>query len=95
MEMINNGIGAPTLANMVSGGMTPILSSKRLADIGYAIAIHPTLGFLAVGEALKAAYGELADTGDIAGARLDDFGDFSRMMGFEDVWAFDKKWAED
>ncbi len=94
MRMINDRIGSPTLANMVSGGKTPILAADRLAEIGYAIAIHPALGFLAVGEALKASYGELAKTGDVAHAKLDDFGAFSRMMGFEDVWAFDRKWAK-
>ncbi|MFT4794240.1 MAG: 2-methylisocitrate lyase-like PEP mutase family enzyme [Paracoccaceae bacterium] len=95
MQTINDRIGKPTLANMVSGGRTPILSSARLAEIGFAIAIHPALGFLAVGRALKAAYGELAETGDVVGADLDDFGDFSKLMGFEDVWAFDRKWAKD
>ena len=94
MQMITDRIGKPTLANMVSGGKTPILSSARLHDIGFAIGIHPALGFLAVGHALKSAYGELAKTGDVAQAQLDDFGDFSKLMGFEDVWAFDKKWAE-
>jgi len=94
MQMINDRIGAPTLANMVSGGKTPILSSARLAEIGYAIAIHPALGFLAVGEALKKSYGELLETGDVANADLDDFGEFSKLMGFQDVWDFDKKWAE-
>lgn len=95
MQMINDRISAPTLANMVSGGRTPILSSQRLADMGYAIAIHPALGFLAMGQALKTAYGELAQTGDVAGADLDDFGEFSKLMGFEDVWEFEKKWAKD
>ena len=94
MQMINNRIGKPTLANMVSGGKTPILSSAKLAEIGFAIGIHPALGFLAVGHALQSAYGELLDTGDVANAQLDNFGEFSKMMGFEDVWEFDRKWAE-
>ena len=94
MQMINDRIGKPTLANMVSGGSTPILSSARLAEIGFAIGIHPALGFLAVGHALKAAYGELLETGDVANAQLDNFGEFSKLMGFEDVWEFDRKWAE-
>ena len=94
MRAINAAIDKPTLANMVSGGRTPILSNDRLAELGYAIAIHPALGFLAVGEALKAAYGELAEKGDVAGAALEDFGAFNRLVGFEDVWEFDKKWAE-
>jgi 2-methylisocitrate lyase-like PEP mutase family enzyme len=94
MQAINQRIGKPTLANMVSGDKTPILSSERLAEIGFAIGIHPALGFLAIGEALKSAYGELADTGDLTSAKLADFGEFSRLMGFEDVWEFDRKWAE-
>lgn len=94
MQMINDRIGKPTLANMVSGGNTPILSSAKLAELGFAIAIHPALGFLAMGHALKAAYGELAETGDVAGAQLDDFKEFSKLMGFEDVWEFDRKWAQ-
>jgi 2-methylisocitrate lyase-like PEP mutase family enzyme len=94
MAAINDRIGKPTLANMVSGGRTPVLSSARLAELGFAIGIHPALGFLAVGKALKAAYGELLETGDVAGADLEDFGAFSRLMGFEDVWEFDRKWAE-
>ncbi len=94
MQTINDRIGKPTLANMVSGGKTPILSSAKLAEIGFAIGIHPALGFLAVGHALKSAYGELLETGDVAGAQLDNFGEFSKLMGFEDVWEFDRKWAE-
>ncbi len=94
MQTINDRIGTPTLANMVSGGRTPILTSAHLADLGYAIGIHPALGFLAVGQALKDAYSALADKGDVSGTNLEDFGEFSRLMGFEDVWDFDRKWAE-
>ena len=94
MQMINDRIGAPTLANMVSGGKTPILSSAKLHEIGFSIGIHPALGFLAVGHALKTAYGELLETGNVTNAQLDNFGEFSKLMGFEDVWEFDKKWAE-
>ncbi len=94
MKAINQRIEAPTLANMVSGGKTPIVSSSELAQLGFSIGIHPALGFLAMGEALESAFGELAKTGDVASAQLSDFGEFSRMMGFEDVWEFDRKWAE-
>jgi hypothetical protein len=39
-------------------------------------------------------YGALADRGDVSATNLEDFGEFSKLMGFEDVWEFDKKWAE-
>ena len=93
MKMVNEAIKKPTLANMVSGGKTPIFSSAALQDMGYSIAIHPALGFLAMGEALKAAYTTLDTTGNVAGVALEDFGEFSKIMGFEDVWDFEKKWA--
>jgi len=94
MKMVNAAIKKPTLANMVSGGKTPIFSSAALQDMGYSVAIHPALGFLAVGEALKTAYTTLDTTGDVSGLILEDFGEFSKIMGFEDVWDFEKKWAD-
>ena len=94
MKMVNAAIKKPTLANMVSGGKTPIFSSSTLQDMGYSVAIHPALGFLAMGEALKTAYTKLDTTGNVTGVALEDFGEFSRIMGFEDVWDFEKKWAD-
>lgn len=94
MKMVNAAIKKPTLANMVSGGKTPIYSSSALQDMGYSVAIHPALGFLAMGEALKTAYTKLDTTGNVTGVALEDFGEFSRIMGFEDVWDFEKKWAD-
>ena len=94
MKMVNAAIKKPTLANMVSGGKTPIFSSAALQDMGYSVAIHPALGFLAMGEALKTAYTKLDTTGNVTGVALEDFGEFSKIMGFEDVWDFEKKWAD-
>ena len=93
MWQINKALSKPTLANMVSGGRTPILSSDRLEEMGFSIGIHPALGFLAAGEALKNAYSKLDNTGNVDGIDLEDFDKFSRVMGFEDVWEFEKKWS--
>ena len=94
MKLVNAAIKKPTLANMVSGGKTPIFSSAILQDMGYSVAIHPALGFLAMGEALNTAYTQLDTTGNVDGVALEDFGKFSKIMGFEDVWDFEKKWAD-
>lgn len=94
MRAVTEAIDAPHMANMVPGGKTPILPSDRLKALGFAIGIHPALGFLAVGAALKAAYGALKETGTSESAALEDFGAFSRLVGFQDVWDFDRKWAE-
>lgn len=83
----------PLVANMVSGGRTPVLPVKRLAEIGYAIAIHPGLGFLAAGQALQNAYTELLNTGNVTESPLHDFDEFCRVVGFEDIWEFDRRWT--
>ena len=94
MKKINEVINKPTLANMVSGGKTPIFSSTKLADMGYSVVIHPALGFLAMGKALKTAFTRLDATGNVEGLPLENFDEFSRVMGFEEVWDFEKKWAD-
>ena len=94
MKKVNEVINKPTLANMVSGGKTPIFSATRLADMGYSVAIHPALGFLAMGKALKTAFTRLDATGNVEGLPLENFDEFSRVMGFEEVWDFEKKWAD-
>jgi 2-methylisocitrate lyase-like PEP mutase family enzyme len=42
IERIARDVQAPLLINLVLGGMTPLESSARLAELGYAIAIHPS-----------------------------------------------------
>jgi 2-methylisocitrate lyase-like PEP mutase family enzyme len=88
--------GKPLVANMVDGGSTPVLSADQLSDIGYTMAIFPCTAFLAMGAAVKSVYRQIKDHGSTAGINqeLYDFGDFSRLMGFEHVWDFEKKWAD-
>lgn len=89
-------IRAPLFANMVQGGRTPILSAERLQKMGYSIAIHPAIGFLSVGAALQKAYANLEKNG-VSTQEIDlySFAEFNKLVGFEDVWAFEKKFAQD
>lgn len=41
MKELHNRVQAPTFANMVEGGRTPLLSAQELEAIGYKIAIFP------------------------------------------------------
>ena len=95
MQLIAERLDCPLVANMVEGGRTPILSHKRLIELGYALSIFPATGFLTVGAALERAYGTLKSDGDSGKLQdtLDDFDHFSRMIGFEDVWDFDKRYG--
>ena len=86
----------PLIANMVEGGRTPMLTSARLAEIGYALAIFPVAGLLSAAAALKTVYRQIRETGSSLGSPspLYPFAEMNRLMGFEEVWAFDKAHAE-
>ncbi|MDH3232849.1 MAG: isocitrate lyase/PEP mutase family protein [Alphaproteobacteria bacterium] len=96
MEIIGKRFDQPLLANMVEGGRTPVLDKKTLVEVGYSIAIFPALGFLAMGEALRAAFTQLKDKGssDTIDVPLYPFKDFSALMGFDEVTAFDEKYRD-
>jgi 2-methylisocitrate lyase-like PEP mutase family enzyme len=86
----------PLVANMVEGGRTPMLAPSRLAEIGYALAIYPVAGLLSAAAALNTVYRQLRTTGSSLGspAPIYPFAEMNRLMGFEEVWAFDKAHAE-
>jgi 2,3-dimethylmalate lyase len=95
MKTVAERIQAPLFANMVNGGRTPLLSAAKLRQLGYAIAIHPALGFLSVGAALDKAFKDLKANG-ITSPDIDlySFSEFNKLLGFEDVWEFERKFAE-
>lgn len=94
MRRVRDEIDGPLFANMVNGGSTPLLSAAELNDMGYAIAIHPAVGFLATAAALDNAYSDLLANGITSSdVPLYPFDDFNTLIGFEDVWDFDKKFA--
>ncbi|MBS7790625.1 isocitrate lyase/PEP mutase family protein [Roseococcus sp. SDR] len=96
MVEIGRSINKPLLANNVEGGRTPILPAARLKEIGYSIAIYPGAGFLAVSAALERVYSHLLKNGDTNGLPAQEsygFGRMCELMGFPEVWEFDKKWA--
>jgi carboxyvinyl-carboxyphosphonate phosphorylmutase len=96
MRRIGDSIDAPLLANMVDGGRTPVLSKARLVELGYRMAIFPATGFLAAAAALRSVYEALRRDGssDRLNVPLYPFTDFSKLMGFEDVWAFERAHPE-
>jgi 2-methylisocitrate lyase-like PEP mutase family enzyme len=96
MERIGKAFkGKPLLCNVVEGGMTPVLPVTELERIGYNLAIYPGTAFLAMGAAVRKVYEQIRKTGSSleAPVPLDDFKAFSKLMGFEQVWDFEKKWA--
>jgi 2-methylisocitrate lyase-like PEP mutase family enzyme len=96
MSRIGRAFDLPLVANMVEKGRTPLLSKAELEKLGFKLAIFPGTGFLAAGAAIERAYREIRDTGSSVGIVKDlyDFDAFGRLMGFEDVWEFDRTHAD-
>ncbi|MDB5838155.1 MAG: dml 2 [Herminiimonas sp.] len=97
MRRIGGAFDLPLVANMVERGRTPVLSRAELESIGYKLAIFPVTSLLAAVQAMSAVYQTFKEEGSSANSRvpLYDFADLSKLMGFEDVWAFEKRYAED
>jgi 2-methylisocitrate lyase-like PEP mutase family enzyme len=88
-------IDAPMMANMADGGLTPILPAAELADIGYRFAIYPSMTSLAAAASMETALRRLKDEGlsQHTDTPMFDFRTFCGLIGFADVWEFEKKWA--
>lgn len=95
LEVIGRTFDLPLVANIVEGGRTPQPTFEELQDLGFAIAIHPALGFLAMGRALQTVYGALKKRGDsVDQTDLMDFGEFSKLIGFQSVWDFEARYRQ-
>lgn len=86
----------PLIANMVEKGRTPVLSKAEIEQLGYKIAIFPVTSLLASVQAMTQVYEHFKDSGSSINNPVDlyDFGDLSKLMGFEDVWEFEKRFVE-
>jgi len=96
MRTICERFDLPLLANMVEKGRTPVLSHAELEALGYSLAIFPVSALLAAVKAMAGTYAHMKSTGSSKDVpvELEDFGALTRLMGFEDVWDFEKRHAE-
>lgn len=96
MRAIGKRFDLPLVANMVEKGRTPVLARAELESLGYRIAIFPVTALLAAVKAMAGVYAHIKATGSSKDApvALEDFGALTRLMGFEDIWEFEKRHAE-
>jgi 2,3-dimethylmalate lyase len=82
-------VKAPMLANMVEGGKTPILTAKKLQDIGYSIVAFPLSTLYAAAYGVRLAMDALYKTGTTAGYmdKMITFSHFNHLVGLEKVRA--------
>jgi 2-methylisocitrate lyase-like PEP mutase family enzyme len=90
------GCGAWLIANMVPTGRSPELPAKQLKELGFALAIWPGAVMAVAAAATKNALRYLADHGTTAGSPVPmiDMKELHELVGFPDVWEFEKKYVE-
>ncbi len=85
------------LANMIEkGGKTPVMTPKRLGEIGYVLSAHPVSLLSASIKAMKSVLGDLKRVQEV-GEGLDDlqdklesFPELCQSVGFDDFWQHQK-----
>jgi 2-methylisocitrate lyase-like PEP mutase family enzyme len=93
MKAIGAALDVPLVSNQLHGGKTPILPQAQLAQFGFAAAIYPTAGLFAATKALAAVYDDHVNDRPVS-EPLYGFHDFVEMIGFQQVWDFDAKYAD-
>jgi carboxyvinyl-carboxyphosphonate phosphorylmutase len=96
MKLINQSIKAPTLANMVENGRTPLLPSAELEKLGYKLVIFPVTSVLAEANILFRVFKELFETGTtdklVSDSLLFNFEEFNNFLGAKDMRNLEKKY---
>ena len=84
----------PTLANVIEGGRTPVLTFDELQDLGFAIALYPLGPLYAAAKAVKLYLDELKAAGSPAGKVKDmiTFEEFNRLIGLPEYTELEKRY---
>lgn len=94
LAAIGSSFDVPLLVNMVEGGRTPVLPAQRLQELGFRLAIYPVAALLGAVAAMQRVYRGLQETGSTSGQDLFAFSDLNTLMGFEEIWTFERDHAE-
>ena len=95
-ERVGQEIDAWLLANMVPTGKSPVVPAGTLERFGFNVAIYPSAGMAAVCAALEASYRHLKAHGSTDGSPVPAYtmAELHDLVGFPDVWAFEKRYAD-
>lgn len=74
-------VDGPKLANMLEGGKTPVLSPKRLKEIGYTVAAYPLTLLSASVKAMQSSL-QLLKSGESTDSVILSFTELQDVVGF-------------
>jgi 2-methylisocitrate lyase-like PEP mutase family enzyme len=87
LERIPGAVRFPLLVNMLSGGVTPILSVAELQQFGYKIVVCPIESLLVAGTAIRRLIDGLLSRGrcDLPASEMMTFVEVKKVLGLDDV----------
>src|SRR5438876_8644726 len=87
LELIPHKVPYPLLVNMLSGGVTPILSVDELAALGYKIVVCPIESLLVAGAAIERLISALLSRGrvDLPAAEMMTFAQVKQVLDLDEV----------
>lgn len=95
MKMITDAISVYTLANMVEGGRTPLLTNTRLEELGYNLVIYPTASTYVTTKAMLDLMESLKKEGTTE-AKMKDmvpFAQFNDLIGLTEIRELEAKYG--
>lgn len=97
MRRVNEEIKVPTLANMVEGGRTPLLTNNELEDIGYNLVIYPTASTYVTAKAMFDLMEALKLNGTTAKSidKMITFPDFNDLVGLGEYAELENKYVRE
>lgn len=95
MQMINEAISVPTLANMVEGGRTPMPTNDELEKMGFNLVIYPTASTYVTAQAMVNLMAELKKAGTTKGMinEMISFADFNKLVGLNEIRDLEAKYV--
>ncbi len=95
LKEISKRVKAPFVANMLEGGVTPILERDELQRLGFTIAVYPLTGLFTAARAQQEMFAHLRKTGTTKDVldRLLTFHDFHAIVDLDGRRALDKKYT--
>jgi len=92
MRRITHEVNAPTVANMIEGGKTPLLSVSKLEEIGYSVVVFPLSTLFASAKTVWQVMQTLYKTGSTEGYlnNMMIFEDFNKIVGLEEIRQLEK-----
>jgi len=82
-------LGTPSMANLIEGGRTPLLTAEALQEMGYAVVAHPCGSVFTAAQALQDWAQHLRQHGTSAGfeGRMLDFERYALLVGLDTIRA--------